>query len=161
MCCVHTHLINTCFYVVLDLLDLSCVCVSLNVWLFAGNVAKSAVWWTALSPLLLALFHGSTYSVGAARISCVFGSFSGQFFFPSALLFPSPSFPPGPFPCSTLVIRLLPKPLNARLLFPFSFLLLLSLYSHLHSHSHIIYLVRLLLPLSALLLPALAPPPFS
>ena len=34
-----------------------------------ANVGKFAVWWTAFSPLLLALFNGSTYSVGAARTS--------------------------------------------------------------------------------------------
>ncbi len=34
-----------------------------------ANVGKFAVWWTAFSPLVLALFRGSTYAVGGARTS--------------------------------------------------------------------------------------------
>jgi hypothetical protein len=34
-----------------------------------ANVGKFAVWWTVFSPLVLALFRGSTYAVGGARTS--------------------------------------------------------------------------------------------
>lgn len=34
-----------------------------------GNVGKFAVWWTAFSPLVLALFSGSSFGVGGARTS--------------------------------------------------------------------------------------------
>eukprot|EP00455_Lapot_gusevi_P053331 TRINITY_DN8301_c0_g1_i3.p1 TRINITY_DN8301_c0_g1~~TRINITY_DN8301_c0_g1_i3.p1 ORF type:complete len:603 (+),score=213.55 TRINITY_DN8301_c0_g1_i3:84-1811(+) len=38
-------------------------------WGQIGNVGKFAVWWTAFSPLVLALFEGSPYGVGGARTS--------------------------------------------------------------------------------------------